>query len=368
MTLTLPLILQRELTSRRKLSALSHINSRLLTNDSYTNHVVTHGAPLLDAYLFTTSENYLKTTRPALSNLLPWPLTWTVTPTLHAEARARTERLGISASEILAAETHEASTASTGSDIVPKSLRTTKESLSNLMRRPEHASRFRLEAMADHFLKPLRSLISDQQYMMSPSQMSSLDCVAIAYLALMLQPDAPQPWLRDIILQRYPALETYVETVLKHFVRANVATDKTLQPGDLRKGENKPNNTADGLPWQTWSTLSISDRISTIANSAMTNPLDATVIEHGRVVGKPGPQSTVPLLFGLLGLVTSIGTYLGYAYNEARRPKSTLSDMGEAGAMLGSLDFGMGDDRTSLPGEGRVPEQPNGTRMTFRRA
>ena len=367
MSLMLPLILQKELALLRKFSALNQIKSESLTNDSYTTHVVTQGAPLLDAYLFTSSENYLKTTRPALSNLLQWPLTWTITPTLQAEARARTERLGISSSEIPEADTHEANTARAGSDIVPKSLRTTKESLSNLMRRPEHASRFRLEAMADHFLKPLSSLIKGQQYMMSPSQKSSLDCVAIAYLALMLRPVMPQPWLRDVIRQRYPALETYVETNLKRFIPANVTIDEALHPGGVQTAGRQPNNEVNGLPWQTLSTSSISDKISAFTNSAVTDPLDVPVVKMGSVTGKPAPQGTIPLLFGLLGLVTTVGTYLGYAYNEARRPRSTLSDMGEAGAMLGSLDFGMGNDRANLPGEGQILEQAKGTRMTFRR-
>lgn len=294
-------------------------------------------------------------------------MTWTVTPAIYSRAQTRTEHLGLSSADSVTAggkEHGQASTAATG--IVPDSLRTTKQSLTSLVRRPETASRFKLEALADRFLGPLDSLLGDKKYMVSRSRISSLDCVAYAYLASMLKPQVPQPWLREIIEDRYRKLREYVDLVTTECFQGSVTMDDALCGLDSTPKRSPDfNNDSSKLPWRKPQSPSVPGKVSVFAASSISNPLDSPIVQSGTATGKPSPPATVALLFGLLGVVTSLGGYLGFAYNEAQRPRQRLSDMGEAGAMLGSLDFGMGGG--GIPDTGNTALSSGANEMIFRR-
>lgn len=80
---------------------------------------------------------------------------------------------------------------------------------------PEQKARIRLEAVVSETLDVLVDLKGDRKFFL-PDDMdgegrpSSLDCVAFGYLALMICPDVPRPWLREIITSKYPGLQAFV--------------------------------------------------------------------------------------------------------------------------------------------------------------
>ena len=334
---------------------------------SFTSHILTHGPPLLDLHLHVSSENYTTTTRPAYSALLQWPMTWTITPAIHAQAKQRTEHLGLPTLDLHAAGANDPYRSAAGASVIPESLRTTRQSLSGLVKRSETASRFKLEALAARFLKPLESLLGEKQNLMSETEFSSVDCTAFAYLALLLTPQVPQPWLREMIEQRYPGLRNYVDS---HKTRCfpgpvNVSDAHRDDQRNPPTGSKDGKEAAQGLPWQKPQPSTLMETVSRFAASAISNPLDVPIIQSGTTTARPGPQATVPLLFGLLGAVSSAGAYLGYAYNEAQRPRHSLSHMGEAGAMLASLDFGAGG--AGAAGQRQTVQQEDVTDIVFRR-
>jgi sorting and assembly machinery component 37 len=89
---------------------------------------------------------------------------------------------------------------------------------------PEQTALFRLEAVANDCLAVLTDLkaaaemegAGERSFFLSSSPsssspMSSLDCLAFGYLALMLVPDVPRPWLRDLVRRRHEALAVLVD-------------------------------------------------------------------------------------------------------------------------------------------------------------
>ena len=296
-------------------------------------------------------------------------MTWTVTPIIHAQAKSRTDHLGLSSLDLQYTEDNQAGRPAVGADIVPDSLRSNPQSLLSLVRRPETASRFKLEALADRFLRPLNVLLGKKKYFVSQSSFSSLDCIAYAYLALMLRPQLPQPWVREIVDRRYPNLQTYVASIVTPCLRGSVGVEKAIT-GDGDGSDEQSYDVKDPpprLPWRRSESQSLLEKSSSFVTSVISDPLDVPIIQSGTAASKPSPQVTVPLLFGLLGAVTSVGGYLGYAYNEAHGPKQSLSDMGEAGAILSSLEFGTGGGASSIPREGPSHPQQQPNEMVFHR-
>lgn len=87
---------------------------------------------------------------------------------------------------------------------------------------PEQTALFRLEAVANDCLAVLSDLktaaemdgAGDRSFFSSSSSSTtttSLDCLAFGYLALMLAPDVPRPWLRDLIRRRHESLAVFVD-------------------------------------------------------------------------------------------------------------------------------------------------------------
>lgn len=90
---------------------------------------------------------------------------------------------------------------------------------------PEQTAVFRLQAVANDCLAVLsdlksasemegaseRSFLPSSSSAPTTSSTTSLDCLAFGYLALMLVPDVPRPWLRDLVRRRHEDLALFVD-------------------------------------------------------------------------------------------------------------------------------------------------------------
>jgi len=81
----------------------------------------------------------------------------------------------------------------------------------------EQKARDRLAAVVAEVLHVLDGLKDGKRWFLGDSGDNSgpttLDCLAFGYLALMLAPDLPRPWLGDSIRRRYPDLVSFVNDV-----------------------------------------------------------------------------------------------------------------------------------------------------------
>ncbi|KAF4592382.1 Mitochondrial outer membrane translocase complex, Tom37/Metaxin [Ophiocordyceps camponoti-floridani] len=185
---------------------------------AYSAFLSAQVAPLVRLSLYVSAANWSATTRPAYSAILPFPLTWTVPPLIRAEAVSHVRQLGLA--ELDADLDPSSSTLNAGRDVLPEALRrrlpaTSTKSVRDEMT-PEQAAAIRLTAVIEASLSVLDAQLKGRpalRFVHDASSVSSLDCLAYGYLALMLKPDVPRAFLRDWILSHAPLLSSFVDAM-----------------------------------------------------------------------------------------------------------------------------------------------------------
>lgn len=181
---------------------LSLSDDQFANCEAYISFLESRGAPLLDLSLYVSSDNYTNITRSALSDLLPWPLSWTIPQRLRDEARKRSEHLGLSGLDVDATREKELQKQNEGvMAAIPQTLRVQKKSVTALLGSSAEQTRFRLEAATSDFFEPLELLLGEQDYFLG-NTMTILDCFALALLSQMGAEGMPQPWLKEALEKR----------------------------------------------------------------------------------------------------------------------------------------------------------------------
>ena len=197
-------------------------------------------------------------TRPAYSSLLSWPDQWFLPAERRATARARIEHLDGSSLDTSDFDDLDDSKHRTSATdfMIPQSLRSSRQSLSDVVKQASLASRIRLDGIADAFLHPLEQLLGKKRYLLSEDSPSSLDCLAFAYLALALIPVLPEPWLATS-MSRYPTLCAYVHALNQRFwggsIDINGAIPKTWSGDDAAGStlsQKQESHHPASLPWK----------------------------------------------------------------------------------------------------------------------
>lgn len=190
----------------------------------YSSFVEAQGQLLLDLSLYVSSQNYA-VTRPIYNTLQPFPMQYLTPSAVRTAAKKRTAHLQLSALDVDTAEEKHTS----GESIIPNSLRTPNISVSRVLAAdPESNSRIRLEALAADFFEPLQELLEGKQYMLSTKQFSSLDCLALGYLSLMIIPGLPSPWLAQSLQHKFPVLCTWATEFRSTVLGAKVNVRQAL--------------------------------------------------------------------------------------------------------------------------------------------
>ncbi|CAL8576651.1 hypothetical protein XPA_002518 [Xanthoria parietina] len=347
---------------------------------AYTSFLETHAQPLIDLNLYVSSENYHASTRPAYSHILLWPNTWLLPPQRRAAAKARTDHLNFSSLDLDTVDQQEEdrlqkSPFAAGTEIPTRLLPRTTASLAK--KRGQHAARFRLDRFAEGCLEPLNDLLKGKQYLLSSDKqrMTSLDCLALGYLALALVPAMPQPWLANKMKGSYPDLCRYVDDGVRKCFGLDFAVVAAGGRHQGRTGDDTSDGTTTtrttGLPWQT------PTPDTKIALTARLLPLLSTLPLFGPLYRpsplQPSPSSSsasppqhnrIPLLPSLtLGLTASVAAFglrvlwtgevpsfdwvrgtrqrhrlvLGWPFGAGGGRVKRLGEMGEAGRVLGGV-------------------------------
>jgi sorting and assembly machinery component 37 len=317
--------------------------------DRFSSFVESHGQPLIDLSLYVSSHNFISTTRPLYNTIQSFPLPYLTPPAIRAAAKVRTAHLGLSSLDIdqNGPETYEQS-------IIPQSLRKPKTTISSVLAgSPETSAQIKLDALATDFFEPLQKLKGRKQYLVSDSNFSSLDCLALGYLSLMLVPELPQPWLAQTMRRRFPDICSWVEDLSSQIFGGPVdADDAFLTTRDeftpLKGGKSS-------LPWVAPSNGGMvgvgSVFLSSIADSI---PLvgqlrrNTRMRQHGGKTHKSELESSSWQSISTIGsLVAGLGMGIGYLFyqglislpaGESNRYENTGSgynDFGDAGEILG---------------------------------
>lgn len=213
--------------------------ARRADSAAYASFLRSSAAPLVALSLYVSSANWAATTRPAYGSILPFPLTWTEPLSIRHRMCDAADHLGLSDLNVDEdgggrAQEGSSSSAATGEATdgflkVPERLKPLRRGVKAALS-PEQTALFRLEAVANDCLAVLTDLkaasemegASERSFLPSsapPTSTSpttttctSLDCLAFGYLALMLVPDVPRPWLRDLVRRRHEDLALFVDT------------------------------------------------------------------------------------------------------------------------------------------------------------
>ncbi|KAH0543109.1 hypothetical protein FGG08_002535 [Glutinoglossum americanum] len=330
---------------------------------AFSSLVEANARSLLDLSLFVSSKNYEAVTRPLYSAVLPWPIQYFSLPKLRSAAKARTDHLGFSSLDVDTAGEKEASTSAAASaSLIPPSLRHSKETLRTVLTQPVHASQFRLDALIASVLDPLQELLGEKQFFLSDTQVSSLDCLVLGYLALFLYPDLPQSWLADTMRRKYARLCGYVSGHHGRFFGCPITIhDFRIANHEVKLQELDGSRAAHYtvLPWATPNTGGFV-QISSLLLESVTDLLPLNHIPKiNRTNGTTGGIHTtnadsdsvgiVPRNWALssqvLATVAGVSAALGYLLYAGlsqgeRQEKTSLRDLGEAGAILsGIVDY-----------------------------
>ena len=301
---------------------MGHLANKVLPR--FSSFVESHGQPLLDLSLYVSSQNYTSTTRPLYNTIQSFPLPYLTPPSVRAAAKARTSHLGLSSLDI--------------------------DTDAN-----ETSAQIRLTALAIDFFEPLQHLRGKKAYFVSDSQFSSLDCLALGYLALMLVPELPQPWLSRTMKEKFPSLCTWTEELRETvFGKEKV----TLEDAFLISSNDseldvrlKRLRGRSHLPWKPPYNRGALDVggvfLSGLAESI---PIVGTLSKSTRM--KPhgkGKEDEMPAsswrYLGLFGsVIAGLGMGLGYMLHqgilsipgeESERERQRPSDLGHLGEALG---------------------------------
>lgn len=222
---------------------------------SFSSFTESQGQPLVDLYLYITSQNYTTGTAPAYASFLQWPNQWIVPPRRRAVARTRTEHLGLSSLDLEAIEEERKRehSAAVAAGQVPKSMnliQRPQETVTGLLGKTSHPNQFRLDAVTAALLDPLEELLESkrggskggQRYFFSGEKASSLDCLVVGYLALALVPSLPYPWLADAMKDKTPLLAEYTQQLRQRCFGTVDVTDAFQEAGS--------SFSRSSLPWQ----------------------------------------------------------------------------------------------------------------------
>ncbi|KAL7943120.1 Tom37 C-terminal domain-containing protein [Trichoderma barbatum] len=326
------------LTSEAICDGLDKTLSPIQQADSvaYSAYLRAHAGPLVDLSLYVSAANWAAATRPAYSSLLTFPLTWTVPTLIRSEAIKRAEHLGLAELDT-DFDPNGGLHLTAGRDALPETFRRhiplmTKKTVREEMT-PEQATAIRLFGLTEDCLTVLNDLIKgeneDHPRFFTDATVSSLDCLAFGYLALMQRPPVPRSFLKDWLESNTPRLHKFVDSMLA------------------------PIGTRDDLPWVSPDPTSVTRFGGRILDSVLRHLPNlgeqyAAEMRYRAEQQKKGlDQRALMLIMGavLAGLATGYGFQAYRAMQpfgastqswKPRRMKTRLSEFGQLGTMLSS--------------------------------
>lgn len=220
------------------------------------------------------------------------------------------------------------------------------------MREKSSGTRFRCDALVDAACGPLQKLLDGKRYLLSDEKPSSLDCLALAYLALALKPDLPQKWLQDGIKACYPGLCAYVERGVKECFGGEVS----VEDARLKDSVEQTSETRTKLPWRAPSQQGLQPAGSTVLHSILsvfpfsdlTRLSTTTTNRESSSSDTTTDSALLPTIVAASTAVAAAVGYFLYSISNIEPEKRRLEDMGEVGAMFAGLDFDDGPRKESV--------------------
>ncbi|KAK6350999.1 hypothetical protein TWF718_004177 [Orbilia javanica] len=174
--------------------------------------------PIVSLSLYVTSKNWINVTRPLYSNFLPFPIQYEIPHTHHAQAVSLTAHLTSLIRDIAAEESRPLQPVSTSFAGI-----TTTTDKSNPQEKEKITTRVRLRNLLADFLDPIEEKLSGQNYFFGGTSPTTIDCLLVGYLSLLLYPDLPSAWAKEILQQEFPGVVAYTNRLMSSYLSDNIA-------------------------------------------------------------------------------------------------------------------------------------------------
>lgn len=370
---------------------------------AYSAFLRAEAAPLLALSFYVSSANWVETTRPAYSDILPFPLTWLEPPAIRAAYASTAAHLGFSSldtdNDLTDEDGNHKETALTAAlnafpDRIRKSVTQQKAEPAQTATEPKPAAKqlsvtaavprvksqsssqtpeSKAQARLDEAVRACLSVLSEEkgakrtliresgdgsESTLQVSSLTSLDCLAFGYLALMNVPDVPRTFVRDSLRKHHQELAVYVADVRAACFPETVSksTEETSTPTTLVVSSRRPRyanplwlRTLHGLvhsipglsgEWMVW----LWRRIRVDDDDAQDSD-DASVNRWQRDMATARWQRLVTVSATMAGTALFVGLILGYRKLPAfgsrivvyKRAPTSLAGLGAAGALLSSV-------------------------------
>ena len=188
---------------------------------------------------------------------------------------------------------------------------------------------------------------------MSETQFSSLDCLALGYLSLMLVPELPQPWLAKTMRRKFPDLCTWTKDIRDEVFGRDVGIHDALPRNGEDAGEKRSRGKGH-LPWKAplnggvvgvggMFLSSIADSIPVVGQLRR----NTRMRQHGGKTPEEEQSSSWQALTVFSSILAGVGLVAGYMFHQGfisfpgseepkkeKRERPGLGAFGEAGDML----------------------------------
>jgi len=233
-----------------------------------------------------------------------------------------------------------------------------------LLGQAQHADRFKLDNLANGLFMPLDDLLAEKEYLLSNEELSSLDCLALGYLSLMLYAPVPQAWLSETLKMRFSKLEKYVSRLRETLhetgdidVEAVMALSERSDPADISKAGHEKRLKLPWSPPPEKNAFEVAAKVGWDIIEALPGPRWRSPVQHAPAEAglvSAHETSTAPFtriltlwsagLVGLIGGIVFSAVWWGgetqenYTFESPTQHRpTTLAEFGEVGAALAAL-------------------------------
>lgn len=235
-----------------------------------------------------------------------------------------------------------------------------RQTVQAVLREQQSQTRFRLDSLVDALVGPIDATLGGGEHLLSDADgLTSIDCLAFGYLALLLYPELSNNIISETIRKRYPRVVRYVDRLRKDFWGDAKFDPEEVLRAPLITSRDSSVTVAD-LPYRATAPMGMTDSLkksSTMLLSRLLRPitqqpqhLDTT---SGPLINAPSPlllQSWLhpnSLLMSIAGPLLAGTAWFIYRTThinqETRkyfgRPQPKIKSMGAAGDLL--ADFGL---------------------------
>ncbi|EPS43859.1 hypothetical protein H072_2183 [Dactylellina haptotyla CBS 200.50] len=169
--------------------------------------------PITSLSLYVTSKNWVRITRPLYSTFLRFPLQYEIPHSHHARAIAATSHLSSLIRDIAAEDSNAISQPFSTAFAGLTASKTDEQK--DAEKGEKITTRVKLRNFLADFLDPIREKLNREKYFFGGSSPTSVDCLLLGYMSLLVYPDLPSPWAKEIIHQEFADLVRYVDALKK---------------------------------------------------------------------------------------------------------------------------------------------------------